>query len=89
VATDPGGDADAGDDELVGEPIERREDRHLLTGDVRDADGCVVAFHRSQYGNARVEAVDAAAEAVEGVLDVYYGSAPEDTRGLEDATFFS
>jgi carbon-monoxide dehydrogenase large subunit len=74
-ATDPEA---AEDGDLVGAPLERREDRHLLTGDARYTDdirefgGLHLAVHRSQYGHADVEAVDTdAAEAVDGVRAVY------------------
>jgi len=65
-------------DDLVGTPIHRREDRHLLTGDARYTDdiqdhaGLDMAIHRSQYGHARVESVDVAdAAEMPGVVAVY------------------
>jgi len=73
--TDP---AETPSDELVGAPVQRSEDRPLLTGDARFADdvrahgGVHLALVRSQYGHARVEGIDTAdAEAMDGVLGAY------------------
>jgi carbon-monoxide dehydrogenase large subunit len=66
------------EDALVGADLERREDRALLTGraeytdDVQHPDTAHLAFHRSQYAHARIEAIDAsAAEAIGGVRGVF------------------
>jgi carbon-monoxide dehydrogenase large subunit len=74
-------DADAVESEggdLLGAPIERREDRALVTGDAEYTDdikhpGTVhVAFRRSRYAHARIEGIDTSdAEARADVLAVY------------------
>ena len=63
------------DDGLVGRPLRRREDDHLLTGDARytadiDAPGAAhLAFVRSQYAHARVTGVHTG-DVGDGVLAV-------------------
>ncbi|PSQ16796.1 carbon monoxide dehydrogenase [Halobacteriales archaeon QS_8_69_26] len=72
------GEGDGSPGDLVGAPIERREDAHLLTGDTRFTDDVQyprethLAIHRSRYAHAAVEDVDtSAAETMDGVLAVY------------------
>ncbi len=67
--------------EAVGEPIPRREDRPLLTGQARFTDDhqpedlLHAAFLRSQYAHADIEALETApATALEGVNSVLTGA---------------
>jgi len=64
--------------EMVGASVQRREDPHLLTGeseytdDVQPRDLHYLAVVRSQYGHARVTAIETdSAEAMAGVAAVY------------------
>ncbi|MEF8813018.1 MAG: xanthine dehydrogenase family protein molybdopterin-binding subunit [Halovenus sp.] len=66
---------DARPSDLVGAAVQRREDPHLITGeaeytdDIQYPDGAYLALFRSQYGHARIDAVDTSgAEAIDGVL---------------------
>ncbi len=68
----------AGDDDLVGQDVPRREDRPLLTGqatftDDRSVPGLAhLAFVRSEHGHAHLGAVDTAeAESMDGVLGAF------------------
>lgn len=64
--------------ELVGAPIQRREDAALMTGaaeytdDIQDPDEVYLALLRSQYAHATITAIETnAAESIDGVLEVY------------------
>ena len=64
--------------DLLGAPIERREDRALITGDAEFTDDIQrsrtvhLAIHRSRHAHARIEGIDtSAAEDREDVLGVY------------------
>ena len=69
---------DAAPSELVGAAVQRREDPHLITGDAEYTDDITypgevhLALLGSQYGHARIEAVDASgALERDGVLAAY------------------
>ena len=64
--------------DILGSPVERREDLPLITGDAEYVDDIQhprtqhMAVVRSQYAHARIEAVETdAAEAMDGVAAVY------------------
>ncbi|MDY6764589.1 MAG: hypothetical protein SV377_02705, partial [Halobacteria archaeon] len=63
--------------QLTGTPVERREDRTLITGKAKYTDDLSeprmvhLAFHRSQYGHARIKEIDtSSAEEHEGVIRI-------------------
>ncbi|MFB6108408.1 MAG: xanthine dehydrogenase family protein molybdopterin-binding subunit [Haloplanus sp.] len=70
--------ADVPPEELLGSSVQRREDRHLLTGDAEYVDDIGypkethLALLGSQYGHATVESIDVSeARAMDGVLGVW------------------
>ncbi|MFB6310309.1 MAG: xanthine dehydrogenase family protein molybdopterin-binding subunit [Salinirussus sp.] len=78
VRTVDASEVDPGD--LLGSAVERREDPALLTGEAEFTDDidrrhmAHLAFRRSRYGHADIEAVETAdAEAMDGVIAVYTG----------------
>jgi carbon-monoxide dehydrogenase large subunit len=78
VRTVEAGDVDT--DDLFGSAVERREDPAILRGEAEYTDDIQrnrmvhLAFLRSQYAHATIEAVDTSeAEAMDGVVAVYTG----------------
>ena len=77
---------DAVPSELVGSAVQRREDPHLITGDAEYTDDLQypgevhLALLGSQYGHARIDAIDAsAAEEMDGVLTTITWTDVEDS----------